>query len=337
MTLLLAACVIGAMAQSAPEHVLVEAERFDGYGGWVLDQQFMDQMGSPYLLAHGLGVSVADATATVTFPAAGTYRVWVRTLNWVAPWGVADAPGRFQVLIDGQPLDATFGTEGAAWHWQDGGSVAIDATEVSVSLHDLTGFEGRCDAVLFTQQSGFTPPNGIAPMTAFRRECLGLPDAPEDAGSFDLVVVGGGTAGTCAALSAARLDVKVALIQDRPVLGGNNSSEVRVWLSGESNYDPYPCIGDIVCELGVRTAECPDVPEAYEDDRKLQLVRAEPNITLFLDYRGNEVAMDGASSIDAVIAQHTRTGHRIKVTGKLFADCTGDGLASARWPGRTAI
>ena len=69
-------------------------------------------------------------------------------------------------------------------------------------------------------------------MTAFRRKLLGLPGKPKDGGKFDLVVVGGGMAGTCAALSAARLGLDVALVQDRPVLAGNNSSEVRVWLNG---------------------------------------------------------------------------------------------------------
>lgn len=69
---------------------------------------------------------------------------------------------------------------------------------------------------------------------------LGLPVNPEYAGEFDLVVVGGGIAGCCAALSAARLGCKVALIQNRPVLGGNNSSEVRVGLSGLIVQQPYP-------------------------------------------------------------------------------------------------
>ena len=50
----------------------------------------MEQMGSPYLLAHGLGVPVQDAVTTAKFPVAGTYRVWVRTRDWVAPW---KAPG----------------------------------------------------------------------------------------------------------------------------------------------------------------------------------------------------------------------------------------------------
>ena len=54
---------------------------------------------------------------------------------------------------------------------------------------------------------------------------------------------------TCAAVSAARLGLKVALVHDRPVLGGNNSSEVRVWLQGARNKEPWPRIGDVVAEL----------------------------------------------------------------------------------------
>ena len=62
--------------------LLVEAENFNTKGGWVVDQQFMDLMGSPYLLAHGLGTPVDDAVTEVTFPEKGTYHVYVRTYNW---------------------------------------------------------------------------------------------------------------------------------------------------------------------------------------------------------------------------------------------------------------
>ena len=109
--------------KSESELLLVEVESFDELGGWLVDQQFMDLMGSPYLLAHGLGVPVQDASTAVTLPAAGRYRVWVRTRDWVAPWNAPGAPGRFQLLVDGKPLETTFGTEGAKWHWQDGGVV----------------------------------------------------------------------------------------------------------------------------------------------------------------------------------------------------------------------
>ena len=100
-----AACTLGAQAA---DQVFVEAETFAEPGGWVLDTQFIDAMGSPYLMAHGLGVAVKDATTTVKFQSAGKYRVWVRTMDWVARWKAPGTPGRFQVVVDGKPLAPTF-------------------------------------------------------------------------------------------------------------------------------------------------------------------------------------------------------------------------------------
>lgn len=93
--------------------VLLEAEMFERCGARVDDSQFMDQMGSPFPLAHGLGVQVADATTTVRLPESGAYRLWVGTCDWGAPWKAPGAQGRFQVLIDGVPPTAVFGTEGS--------------------------------------------------------------------------------------------------------------------------------------------------------------------------------------------------------------------------------
>lgn len=319
-----------AQGQPDAEFVFLEAEGFDEHGGWDLDQQSMDQMGSPYLLAHGLGVPVDDATTRVRFPSAGTYRVWVRTRDWVAPWDAPGAPGRFQLLINGAPLDTTFGTEGADWHWQDGGTVAVEG-ETSVALHDLTGFEGRCEAVLFCKDMAFEPTNDLAALTRFRRALLGLPDEPDDGGSFDLVVVGGGIAGTCAALSAARQGLSVALVQDRPVLGGNGSSEVRVWPEGHVQVAPFEHVGDIVQELlppspaGHRGTRNGQAAHFYDDQRKLDLVADEPRIMLLHEQRAVRVEAEGGE-VQAVILQHTRTGRWTRVRGRLFADCTGDAV-----------
>ena len=269
--------------------VLVEAESFAEIGGWSIDPQFMDQMGSPFLLAHGLGVPVVDARTEVRIPQAGTYRVWARTRDWVARWKVPGTPGRFQVLIESTPLKTMFGTEGAEWHWQDGGTIPLPAKSVKLALHDLTGFDGRCDAIILTRDLKWTPPDGDA-LAAYRRKALGLSTSPEPAGTFDLVVVGGGMAGTTAAVAAARLGLEVALIQNRPMLGGNASSEIRVYPEGRTMLGPNPGLGALEHELdpgtgaeirlGSGNARSADV---YADEKKVYVVQQEKNIRLFLN------------------------------------------------------
>ncbi len=320
--------------------VFVDTEGFEDRGGWVIDQQFMDEMGSSFLLAHGWGTPVADASTTLTFPEPGEYRVWVRTRDWVGPWkrpGTPDAkraagsPGVFRVLIDGDPLPVTFGEKGAGWHWQDGGTITIRGNTAKVALHDLTGFDGRCDAICFAKDQSYTPPNDTGALAALRRKALGQPDTPTAAGTFDLVVVGGGTAGTCAAITAGRLGLKVAFIQDRPVLGGNNSSEVRVWLSGTVKNRLYAGVGTVLAELEQkkRAHYGPgNTAEIYEDAKKEALVRAEDTIALYLGHRGNAVEMKNGR-IHAVVAQNIVTNERLRFVGRLFADCTGDGAIGA--------
>lgn len=313
----------GSMASAAQgSAVLVEAESFRQRGGWVIDQQAMDQMGSPYLLAHGLGRPVEDAVTTVRLPRAGVWHVWVRTWDWVSPWNAPGAPGRFQVLLEGRPLAATFGTRGTAWGWQGGEAVRLAADTVDVALHDLTGFDGRCDAIAFTT-SDAAPPSEPEELAGFRRERLGHPAVAPLAGEYDLVVTGGGVAGISTAVTAARLGLHVALIQDRPVLGGNSSSEIGVRAAGLTNVAPFPQIGSIVREVG-----------AEGDDRRRRLVESEENIELFLNMHVSAVEAR-QRRIAAVVAQHIVNGKRLRFAGKLFADCTGDGtvgfLAGADW------
>ncbi|MFT5462712.1 MAG: hypothetical protein ACI8QS_001595 [Planctomycetota bacterium] len=323
-TLLLSLLITSGLQAQAT--VLVEAEAFEDSGGWVNDQQFMDLMGSPYLLAHGIGRPVADARTTVEFPEPGEYRVWVRTRDWVAPWGVEGSPGRFQLLVDGKALDSTFGTEGAEWHWQDGGLVEV-GTSAQLLLHDLTGFEGRCDAIVFSSDPDWRVPEEAGALATFRRAALGLPLEPDQTIEFDLVVIGGGVAGTSAAVTAARLGLTVALIQDRPVLGGNASSEVRVWPQGHVNQEPYPRVGDVVMEVvPAKRKDSANGQRAvvFDDERKLRLVRAEPNITLYLEQRVTQ-AETVDSHIRSVTSQHIRTARRTRIRGRMFLDSTGDG------------
>jgi len=318
--------------------VFVEAESFAEKGGWVVDQQFIDIMGSSMLLAHGLGEPVDEARTTVTFPKAGTYRVFVRTRNWVALWTPEYAPGQFQLAVNGKTLDTVFGTEGIVWHWQRGDDVTVGANQRdgTLVLRDLTGFDGRVDAICLTLDPNFVPPNDLETLKAYRRQALGLPDIAPDAegGPFDLVVVGGGIAGTCAAISAARLGLNVALVQDRPLVGGNNSSEVRVHLQGRINLPPYPNLGNLVAQMNHRRDGNAMPADYYEDEKKMNLLAAESGVKAFFCTRAIGVEMNG-NKIAAVIGKHIETGKELRFVAPLFADCTGDGnlgfYAGADW------
>ncbi|MGI6402103.1 MAG: FAD-dependent oxidoreductase [Thermoguttaceae bacterium] len=324
--------------------LFVEAESFADKGGWVVDTQSIGQVGSAYLLAHGWGTPVGDAKTRVAFPEPGEYRVYARTRNWVSPWTTDYAPGRFQLAVDGELLPTEFGTEPGDWAWQKGDviSIADDRLDVELALRDLSGFDGRVDALFFApEDSDGAPPNDLASLATLRREALKLPETPEvaaDGKVYDLVVVGGGIAGTCAAVAAARLGASVAFIQDRPVLGGNGSTEVRVHLNGDINQQPYPNLGNLTHLMGPHGGGNAREAAHYKDSKRLDLVLAEENIDLYLNVRvdGVEVEeVDGARRIVSVVGTNVETNVPTRFLGKLFSDCTGDGevgyLAGADW------
>ena len=311
-------CTASAYSQSAG--LLIEAESFSRKGGWVVDQQFIDQMGSPYLMAHGVGEPVADASTSVEFPETGTYHVFVRTYNWTSPWYKGGGPGMFQLKINGKALPVTLGNVGEQWMWQKAGKIDVRNRQVELVLHDLTGFNGRCDAIFFTKDATYVPPSEVDKLTVFRKDLLGI--AEQDGGHYDFVVVGGGAAGICAAVSAARLGVRVALINNRPVVGGNNSSEVRVGLSGDIDKNLYPNIGNVLKEFNPKRPENAGPAEAFIDEKKEAIVR-EAGVHLFLNLHVFEVEMDG-DKIKSVVAKHIETGEEFRFRGTYFSDCTGD-------------
>lgn len=304
--------------------LFVEAESFAHKGGWVVDQQFMDLMGSSYLLAHGMGEPVEDAYTEVTFPETGTYYVYVRTYNWTSPWKDGEGPGKFSLSVGNKKMISPLGADGSAWMWQVAGKVSVKGRKTVLKLHDLTGFDGRCDAIYFTTEEGQMPPSDMKQLDAFRRKALRLPDTPALAGQYDLVVVGAGIAGMSAAVAAARLGCKVALINDRPVVGGNNSSEIRVHLGGRIEAGPYKELGNLQKEFGPTRGGNAQPAEYYEDQKKLDWLTNEKNITLFLNYRAIDVAKDG-NKITSVTAKHIESGEELLFKASLFSDCTGDG------------
>ena len=293
-------------------------------------------MGSSYLLAHGMGKNVDDAYTTVTFPETGEYYLWVRTKDW-APF--PKGPGKFQLSIGQILLDSVFGASGQpGWKWYSGGKINIVNKETEIRLKDLTGFEGRCDALFFSKKNVKLPDNLIAEK-AFRK--LFMPQVLVDEGEYDLVVVGGGVAGIAAAVQAARLNLKVALINNRRMLGGNSSSEIGVPMDGDLYHNKYPKLGRIVREMDnyftffdpSKFGKYQDKDNQivfrgekigqYADSIKKYLVANEPNISLFEGMHVNEVIMN-EKRVCKVIAVDLGSLKRHSFSGEIFADCTGD-------------
>ncbi len=319
----------GAARQLQAEVIWLECERFENPGGWTSDAQFIDQMGSPYLLAIGLGTPVADAGTAVSIPSPGKYRLWVRTKDWVPE----HHPGRFQVLIEGQATGPTFGATGSSgWIWENGGVVELAGT-VNLRLHDLTGYYARCDAIVLAGDLDWTPPGDLQSIAALRQQHGGASPNVEMMPEADVVVVGGGLAGCTAAVAAARNGCDTILIQNRPVLGGNASSEILVPPVGawpgifRDRYPLDPRETGIVDEY--RTGGNQRVSEGkLYSNRLLRLVRLEPNLDLHLNTHATGVQMHEGQGkrIAAVDAIDVGSGRRLRFPGKVFLDCTGDSV-----------
>ena len=140
----------------------------------------------------------------------------------------------------------------------------------------------------------------------------------------DLCVVGGGMAGLCTALAAARHGIKVVLVQDRPVLGGNASSEIRMWIGGAHGKDNRE--GGIIEEIFLENFyQNPALKYPIWDSVLYEKAMAEENLTLLLNTSCLEAVMDGdrIASIKGW-QSNAETFHTISAT--YFADCSGDSI-----------
>ena len=141
---------------------------------------------------------------------------------------------------------------------------------------------------------------------------------------FDFCVVGGGMAGLIAAVAAARRGATVALIQDRPVLGGNASGEVRMHICGA--HGPNTRETGILEELLLENYYCNAQPNySIWDSVTYGLARYQQGLTLFLNCTVNECEMDG-DRIASVTGWQLTTETWHTISAKVFADCSGDGI-----------
>ena len=186
---------------------------------------------------------------------------------------------------------------------------------MKIALRDMDGFDGRCAGVVLVK-------GGDAPKGAIN--VLGR--ASEQDYDFDFVVVGGGLAGCCAAVSAARAGIRVALVQDRPVPGGNASGEIRVWSAGEIR---YPLVNELRGKFMNMRYE-----NAFSDQDRIAFLEREPNLSCFYRHRAFGVEKEG-ERIAAVKALDVAGNRVVRFRAPRFCDATGDGWvgfwAGADW------
>jgi len=146
----------------------------------------------------------------------------------------------------------------------------------------------------------------------------------------DLTVVGGGLAGVCAAVTAAREGLRVTLVQDRPVLGGNSSSEVRLWALGAPHartYNRFAREGGVVEELLLENLyRNPDGNPVLWDPLLIEWVTREPNITLLTDTAVYEADLADDGSVRSVTAFCSPGQTTYVCRSPYFLDSSGDGI-----------
>ena len=155
----------------------------------------------------------------------------------------------------------------------------------------------------------------------------------ENSNPYDLVVIGGGMAGVCAAISAARHGCRTALVHDRPVLGGNSSSEIRMHICGADWVHDGLARREtgILEELRLENlARNPQNSSSLWDLLLYEWVRREAGLDLYL----NSLALDhlplNAARIEAVRVRQLASEREFVMKGRFFADCSGDGQIAAQ-------
>ncbi|USW48746.1 Putative FAD/NAD(P)-binding domain superfamily [Septoria linicola] len=223
---------------------------------------------------------------SITVEQAGPYHVWVRAKDWVP----RHHPGRFNIIVNGKTLPAEFGAHGQDWSWEAGGRVELVAGDNSIALRE-----------------GTPPPNQVnAASRNWRRLINGYPVEPAKKYNFDVVVVGGGVPGVAATLTAARLGLKVALVQNRPVFGGNSSVEVGL--------RPRGVRGPLIDAIADR--------EPNGDLRAKRLLQNEPNVKVFLEHTTYNAITKG-SQIVSTDAHGYRVNEHVRLSASTFIDCSG--------------
>ncbi|MDN3686357.1 FAD-dependent oxidoreductase [Cyclobacterium jeungdonense] len=151
-----------------------------------------------------------------------------------------------------------------------------------------------------------------------------------DEWNADLVIIGGGIAGTCCAITAARQGLQVVLVQDRPVLGGNGSSEIRLWILGATshmgNNNRWSREGGVMDEILLENLyRNPEGNPLILDTILLEMVSKESNIRLLLNTVMHDMEKNAPDKIERVTAFCSQNATQYLLRAPLFVDASGDG------------
>lgn len=301
-------------------NIWIDALDFTQKGGWKEDTQFTHLTGSGYLIAADEpGVPVEDATTCITVPQKDTYRIWVRDRNWLRPHN----PGTFSLLVNGEDNGVVLGQQPSdAWIWEIAGDFELEGN-VELTVRDLTGYFGRFSSILITNDFDYVPARETDRMHYEHARIKGLDTGVTYKGDYDVIVAGGGPGGMPAAVACARLGIKTLLLHNRPILGGNGSSEIGITFDGAEVAHPRAREGGIAEEIRrLRDRET----EAYgEWTRAMEkIVALEKNLTVVYNVHVCGVEMHDDANIKGVTCLDILNLTKSSYTGKMFIDCTGD-------------
>ncbi len=297
------------------EKLWIDATDFDDYGGFILETQFVREMGQPYLLANGTGYPISPSTVKFSVNEGGMYRFYIRTKNWCHEHN----PDGLVLEVDGLLSEHTCSEAHARdWYFEIGADFMLNAGEHTLKVHDTKGWFARFACVIITNDYDFTPSKELAVLKKQRASIKGVSLAVTDRGRYDIIVVGGGVGGIVTAITSARHGLKTALINDRPKLGGNAAEEANVTLEGAAHRGYHET--GVVLEL-----------KNYREKNKISWSAAfekfayqEENLDIF----ANMLLKDAVTENDHITDIFTVNTHDLseyKFSADMFVDGTGDG------------
>ena len=296
------------------EKIWIDAVDFDHYGGFLLETQFVREMGQPYLMANGVGAPVLPASVTFHVKENGTYRLFIRTKNWC----VEHMPDGLVIEIDGNRSEHICSEMHIKdWYFEVGGDFSLTAGDHILKIHDTTGWFGRFACVIITNDYDFFPSKELNLLKKQRAQIKGYQTTVTDLGKYDLIVVGGGVGGIVTAITAARYGLKTALINDRPKLGGNAAEEANVSLEGSAHRGYH--------ELGV-VFEIKNYRETNHiswSDAFAHFTSQEQNLDVYSNMLLTD-AITESEAIREICVTHTHSLNLYKLSADLFVDATGD-------------